>query len=185
MELIFRGASTMAGYTISPNFPTTPNAYSRSLLGGRAIPDAFATRLDMLPTGVSAYGNSSPGCNGALTISVSSWPQLGNSSFSVTTSGAPANSNSGFLLLSVAPMSPPLNVLGVDLWVSLSPSSLALRATSSSAGAADVPLPLPNTPSLVGQSLYAQFVWIGPTTPPPCPPLGLSASNALEITIQP
>ena len=44
-------------------------------------------------------------------------------------------------------------------------------------------MPIPSVAALVGNSLFAQFLWIGPNTPPPCPPLGLSASNALQITI--
>ena len=30
-----------------------------------------------------------------------------------------------------------------------------------------------------------QFMWLGPSSPAPCPATGVSASNALDITIQP
>ncbi|HZN37809.1 MAG TPA: hypothetical protein VFD82_03345 [Planctomycetota bacterium] len=33
--------------------------------------------------------------------------------------------------------------------------------------------------------LFAQFLWLGPGAPAPCPPMGFSATNALDITIQP
>jgi len=48
-----------------------------------------------------------------------------------------------------------------------------------------VPLPIPAVSTLAGLRLFAQFVWLGPCAPPPCPPLGLSASNGLDFTIQP
>jgi hypothetical protein len=51
-------------------------------------------------------------------------------------------------------------------------------------GRGTLPLPIPqNAP--VGGMIHGQFVWAGPSSPPPCPPLGLSASNAIRITIQP
>ncbi len=70
-------------------------------------------------------------------------------------------------------------------WVGVTPWFLHIFALSNADGAASVGLPLPNDINLVGGNLYAQFIWFGPTAPPPCPPLGLSASNALAITIQP
>ena len=39
-------------------------------------------------------------------------------------------------------------------------------------------LPIPATPSLMGLKLYSQFAW-----PDICAPGGISASNALEITV--
>ena len=76
-------------------------------------------------------------------------------------------------------------VFGVSFWVDLTPPAVALPAASNAVGASDAPLPIPGVAALVGSSLFAQFLWIGPNAPPPCPPLGLSASNALQITIQP
>ena len=63
--------------------------------------------------------------------------------------------------------------------------AVVLPVASNALGAADVLLPIPGAPALAGQSLFAQFVWFGPAAPPPCPILGVSASNALQITIQP
>ena len=48
------GAVTVCGTTQSSDFPTTSGAWSPTYLGG--VNDAFITQLDMLPTGVSAYG---------------------------------------------------------------------------------------------------------------------------------
>jgi hypothetical protein len=57
--------------------------------------------------------------------------------------------------------------------------------TSNGVGAAEFALPIPGSGSLVGTRLFTQFGWVGSASPPPCPPLGVSASNALDITIQP
>ena len=45
--------------------------------------------------------------------------------------------------------------------------------------------PIPSSSTLVGMQLFAQWAWVGPNLPAPCPPLGLSTSNALEVTVQP
>jgi hypothetical protein len=176
------GVATIAGFTRSPELPTTAGAYSRT--GGYSA-DAFLARLTMLPSGVSRYGASSAGCEGPLAIGVTSWPQAGNATFSVTCHSAPPRSTTGWLLLAALRVEVPTSVLGVDLWVSLVSPPVALRATSSAIGASEVPLPIPNVPAFVGKSVFAQFLWAGPSIPPLCPPLGLSASNALQITIQP
>ena len=47
---------------------------------------------------------------------------------------------------------------------------------------------LPSLATLLGVHglrLFAQSVWLGPNAPSPYPPSGLSASNALDFTIQP
>ena len=140
-------------------------------------------KLDMLPTGVSAYGASSPGCNGPLTMSVSSWPQARNRAFSLTCNNAPPSSLC-VVLLGTAALSSPFRFLGVDLWVN--PAGLLFRAfttASNQVGAGDFVLPLPG--GSAGAQLTAQFVWFGPSSPAPCPPGAFSASNALAITIQP
>ncbi len=139
----------------------------------------------MLPTGVSAFGRSSPGCTGPLAISVNSMPRIGNAGFAVTCGNAPPNSGHGILDLDGGRMSTPFPLLGIQLWVGSGPWFVHLFATSNADGAASVGLPLPNASNLIGGNLNAQFAWFGPTSPPPCPPLGLSASNALDITIQP
>ena len=74
----------------------------------------------------------------------------------------------------------------MDLWVN--PAGLwfyVLPAVSNPVGAADFPLPIPGGAGGVVAQFRAQFVWAGPTSPAPCPAQGLSASNALEFTIQP
>jgi hypothetical protein len=73
----------------------------------------------------------------------------------------------------------------VELWIDSFPVFVSLSASSNHIGASEVPLPIPNDPALAGVRIFAQFFWSGPTSPSPCPPLGVSASNALDITIHP
>jgi hypothetical protein len=174
------GAAAIAGFSESFNYPTTVGAWDRTYTG---IQDAIITRLDMLPTGVSWIGASSPGCDGSLPAGVSSMPRVGNTAFSVTCSGAASNAI-GLAGFTDQGLTTAAAVLGVEVW--LDPTQLFVPATvfSNPAGAADLPLPIPANATLVGTQLFVQFVWLGPTTPP-CPPQGFSASNALRLTIQP
>ncbi len=176
------GVATIAGYTESTNYPTTPNAWSRTFSGGSA--DAVLTRLDMLPTGVTRHGTSTAGCNGQLAASVTSMPRIGNASFALTCTNAPP-STVGVVALANGRLLTPTQVLGIDLW--LDPTTIWLLASVDSdfRGAADLPLPLPRFNRLVGVTLYGQFLWLGRNAPPPCPPQGFSTTAALEITIQP
>ena len=56
---------------------------------------------------------------------------------------------------------------------------------SNGVGASEFGLPIPNQPALGGGRVCAQYFWVGPTAPAPCPPLGLSATRSIEITVQP
>ena len=170
---------TIAGYLGSPSYPVTPGAFGTPISGS----DLFVTQLDLRPTGVQAYGSSSPGCNGPLAIGVMSWPQVGASGFSFTCSNAPSVSI-GALVLNYTGLVTPTPVLGIDLWVD--PIGAALGVVISDAsGAAELPLPIPSQPTLAGLQLRAQYAFLGVPAPLPCPALGWSASNALVITIQP
>ena len=163
---------TMSGFTGSANFAVTPGAYDTSHNGEV---DAFVSQIEMLPTGVEPYGTSSAGCKGQLYAGVTEQPRIDRPDFALTCSGGPANGG-GALLLGVQRPPQPVPVLGIDLWVL---PTVAPAASSDAFGYANVRLPLPNDPRLVGAKLYAQFVWASP-----CGAQGLSASDALEITVQ-
>ncbi len=185
LTLDAQGAATVAGLTSSADFPTTPGAFDTSFNGSSTNDlDAFVTRLDMLPTGVAAFGRSSPGCTGPLAISVTSMPRVGNAGFALTCGNAPPNT-SGLLALTGNSFASPVVVLGAEIWVDPTLVFIQLPATSNNVGASEMNLPIPNGRWLRGTRLFAQFFWAGPTSPPPCPPQGLSASHALEFTIQP
>jgi len=176
------GGATVAGSTYSVNFPTTSNAHNSAPNGGQ---DVFVTRLDMLPTGVSLHGDASPGCAGPPIAAVTSMPRVGNQRFALTCTGAPPN-GIGVTALASGRLPAPIAVFGARLW--LDPFSglfLLLDARADARGAAGTLLPIPADGNLAGARVHAQFFWFGPTAPPPCPPLGWSASMALEVAVQP
>ena len=70
-------------------------------------------------------------------------------------------------------------VLHVDLLLSVAP--LLLDFPSDAAGNGFAPLPLPNSPSLVGAVFHAQGIW--PWTACSLPPLDLSSSSLISFTI--
>lgn len=170
---------TIAGYAASPTFPTTPGAFGTPLGGS----DLFVARLDLRPTGVEAYGTSSPGCGGDLPMGVLSWPQLGDANFLLTCSNT-APSALAALLINFQGLAVPTPVLGVDVWVATN-NAVARVLVATSGGVVDVPFPIPAVPAFAGVQMFAQFGAFGPTGPAPCPVLGLSASHALHLTIQP
>jgi hypothetical protein len=175
------GGVTIAGGTRSLDYATTPGAYDTIWNG---FEDVFVTRLDMLPTGVSAFGRSSPGCAGPLPISVTSMPSVGNAGFAITCGNAPPG-GIGLLLAGGAGLASPINVLGVEIWIDPNPFLVTFGVTSNGVGASEFALPIPGSVGLVGTRLCTQFAWISPSSPPPCPPLGVSASDAVDIIIQP
>ncbi|MCI0588298.1 MAG: hypothetical protein L0323_15820, partial [Planctomycetes bacterium] len=177
------GVVTIAGSTRSAAYPTTPGAWDTTYYAGE---DVFVTRLDMLPTGASAYGDSTPGCAGPLAIGVTSIPQVGNAAFALTCWHAPVNAT-GLLAFSSAGLATPFVFLGASVWLDLaSPAFFVLPVPSNAVGAAQVGIPIPANPALAGGQAFVQFFWAGPSSPsPPCPPLGVSASAALAVTIQP
>ena len=70
-------------------------------------------------------------------------------------------------------------LLGIGLWVN--PTVLAvLPAASDQLGYAEVALPIPNSAAFADAQLYGQFLW-----PSACGAQGLSASNAVDLIIQP
>ena len=180
LALDAQGAAVVGGYT-GPGFPTTPGAFSTVQSGSF---DGFVARLDMLPTGAAVFGISSPGCTGPLPIDVTSMPRVGNGAFAITCNNAAPNA-AGLIGFAGAGLPSPATVLGVDVWIDPTLLLATASLTSNPVGASEVPLPIPASPTLMGVRLFAQFVWLGPNAPQPCPPSGLSASNALDFTVQP
>ena len=111
-------------------------------------------------------------------------PQVGNAAFALTCGNAAPNTV-GLFGFAGGGLPTPVAVFGVNLWID--PTALLGTATlfSNPVGACEAPLPIPLDPVFAGFRLFAQFLWLGPSAPPPCPPMGGSATNALDITIQP
>jgi hypothetical protein len=178
------GAAVVAGYTASTNFPIQ-TAFQPNL-GNAPFYDTFVSHVDLLPTGVLAYGDSSPGCAGPPAIGATSIPEVGNGAFAVTCGKAPPSA-AGLLAFSGAPTPSPLVLAGVQILIDLaSPVFFLVFVSSDPAGVAQVPIPVPANSALAGAQVYLEFFWFGPSAPsPPCPASGYSASNALEIEVQP
>jgi ice-binding like protein len=162
---------------------------------GRVLARTAAVTMDtntvtaLTPTvGAVPYGTSTPGCAGPLAIGVNSMPQVGNASFAITCDNAPPNLSAGpggVLALSNAALATPVSMAGADVWVDGAQTAhFPVIAGSNAAGATVIPIPIPNDPALAGLQVFAQFFWVGPSSPPPCAPGGISASNALAITVQ-
>ena len=170
------GGVAVAGTTVSADFPVTAGAFDTTHGGAN---DGFVADLDLLPPGASVYGNSTPGCSGLLPIGVTSAPQVGNPAFVVTCDNAPPNTTD-FLGVSGAPLASPPVFLGAEIWIDLASNFFVLYAPSNGNGESVIPLPIPADPLLAGGQLFFQFFWSNP-----CVALGLCASNALAVTVQP
>jgi hypothetical protein len=148
-----------------------PDPFSGSPQGSQ---DAFVARFDLLPTGVTRYGNSTPGCQGPMAISAFTQPQAGKA-FTLTSTHGPASAG-GWLLLSPGGLAVPLQVGGLSLWVD--PAGLVrLPVASDANGYAEFELhDLP-----AGLAFAAQFAWPKTCSSPP----SWSGTAALSVVVQP
>lgn len=173
------GGVWAVGFTQSTNFPTTPNGVGGSPNGAN---DAFVAHLDMLPTGVSAYGSSSPGCNGPIVASVTSMPRVGNMHFAMTCTNMTPPAI-GLIGISLVPAVFPTTVLGIDVWVDTTLLQTVFLATTNYG--AQALMPIPADAGLIGLPIAAQFAWYEGGVGSTCPSLGWSASHALYFLVQP
>jgi hypothetical protein len=126
--------------------------------------------------GLLASGYAS-GCTPTALAAASAVPLLGNGGFDLVCARAPSN-GIGVAALSVAAFPVPVPVLGIDVFVDPS-AGVLLTALANARGVAQVPFPIPNSPGVVGFTLYTQFAWLDAC------PTGFSASNALTAIVLP
>ena len=171
-----QGAAVVAGGTNDAAFPATPGAFQEHKAPTGS--DGFIARLTLLPVGVEAYGVSTPGCDGALTIGVTAMPQAGVP-FAITCTDAPANSSSGYLVLAAGALEVPHVVAGANLWVDLSRRHIIVPVSSNALGWCEATLDYPAEVLGAGTAFAAQFLWRDP-----CVSGRWSASNALTLQVQ-
>ena len=170
------GDVVLTGTTYSFDYPTTANAWDRSL-SNRG--DLFVTRIALLPEGCDRFGGPSASCAGLSIPGALSRPGRGVRDFALTCSSAGAG-QSGVLLVGLAERTTPLRVLGVDMWLDPAGVVADIATTADARGRAVVSLPVPDDALLVGARLAAQFAWSDG-----CAPAGLAASSGIRVTIQP
>ncbi len=168
------GLAVVAGTTRSFNLPTTiPNP-----LGVGTTPNIFIGVFTMLPSGVDRIGTSSHGCNGALALGASDWPQIGNASFALSSTNGPANAM-GLLMFSSNVLPQPLIVGGALVWPDPTAALTLLPVSSNDVGFAEVPLRMPADATLAGLTVFTQFLW-----PNNCPPNTVATTAAARIVVQ-
>jgi hypothetical protein len=179
VDLDAMNAATVGGTTGSADFPVTPGAFDTAPFGPTGLPKGgFVARFDLLPKGVSKFGASTPGCAGPLAAGVTSMPWVGNPTFGMTCLDAPPN-GLGFLGIAAGSLATPVFASGAAVWID--PSALVLLPLLANAkGFVEVVVPLPAGFVVPGMQGFLQFFW-----PDPCAPGGISASNALEVVVQP
>jgi len=135
------------------------------------------------PTGVESIGRSSPGCKGPVSIAVQAIPNLGNQDFKLICNNAPASAY-GAVVFAASGLTTAIPFLGIELWANPAQQPfLSISVASDATGKSVLPLPIPAN-LFPGLTFVNQYLWLGPNAPAPCPPLGVSASNAVKVTIQ-
>jgi hypothetical protein len=137
--------------------------------------------------GLANYGVGTPGCSGAQLMSTNTAPVVNAPNFYLTTTNCPPSSL-GLILAANAPDAIGNDILGIGILLHIdlinSTELLPLDSVSNGFGFAASTVAIPIDPTLVGLTFYAQSIWAW-TGCTAAPPLNLSSSNGLAITIQP
>ncbi|HKE00277.1 MAG TPA: integrin alpha [Planctomycetota bacterium] len=137
--------------------------------------------------GTTSFGPGTPGCAGTEHLVTSEPPKVGASGMKLLTDHAPA-STLGLALITDAQdlAGSDLFGLGVLLHVGVIGATFIANndAVSDATGLGSAPMPIPNNPTLPGVTLYAQILWVW-TSGCSLPPVGLSSTKGLAVTIQP
>jgi len=136
--------------------------------------------LDLVPTGVRAYGRSTAGCRGPLVLNAFAKPTQGASDFSLYASGLPPNA-SGRILVCDAGLGSAQANSGINLWVDVSGRLKRVQVTASADDFVDISIP----ELVLGPPGTRRFVQLIADGTPSCGGANTRcASNALEITVQ-
>jgi len=143
------------------------------------------------PTGVSAYGYGTSGCEGRLGLSANHSPSAPDPTFGVLTTNAPQDTL-GLLMIADVADAPGANWFGVGAVIHLNPLASAefqvFDSPSNLHGSGFTSLPIPGVPTLVGSTYHAQSLWLElSNSGQRCSTalLDIVTSNGLSLTIQP
>lgn len=169
------GRVTVAGQTISQDYPTTSNAFQPTFgAGGEAV----VTTMDLVLRGVDLIGSSNPSCLGAVMLNATEMPVQGAASFGFYCSAAPPLAR-GWLLVGFSNAQSPF-ALARNTGPALPTPLSILPVQSDAAGYAEIPLPLKT--GTQGLVFSARCFFKNPST---ClGPMPFSSSNGLLITVQ-
>lgn len=140
-------------------------------------------------TGVSAYGTGTPGCHGTLGMNASAIPRVNTPTFAFLCSMAPVNSfGVGIVTDSQDLVGTFLQDWGVLLHLDAT-TATEVETFNFASGQNRLgvgPIPIPNDPKFIGETFFAQSLWIQ-SFGDACSgsPLNLVSSNGVSITVQP
>ncbi|MBI3818955.1 MAG: VCBS repeat-containing protein [Planctomycetes bacterium] len=145
----------------------------------------WAASLQGPPT--QTFGTGMQGCNGMEVPGANSIPTIGNDAFAITCTNAPPSA-SGVAIIGNMALNPGSDIFNVGIFIDVdflgSTELFILDMQSNGNGVGFASIPIPNNSQLVGKTYYAQAIWSWGNI---CslPPLGLSSSLGLAITLQP
>jgi hypothetical protein len=171
-----RGAAFVAGRTSSPDFPTTPGAYSETYIGGQT--DIFVAKLSLMFEGTGLFGQGAPSCLGDVRIGLTAAPIAQTDGFGIYASAAPPSSV-GLLLIGVGSVRQPLLAHGAEIRVDAMQGNRVLDLVSDSHGYVEVPLVLPS--DLIGTRVHAQVLIAGTESCSAASPWSASPSIAFLV----
>ncbi|MBI3819428.1 MAG: VCBS repeat-containing protein [Planctomycetes bacterium] len=143
------------------------------------------------PSAISSYGTGTHGCSGFMTHNATMNAIVGNPNFTITGLHAPPNSLGAFVIVDAqdAAGSTPFGFpLITHLDFAAATQLFIFDVVSDAGGSSFVPAPVPNLPTLAGQSFYGQSYWVEDiTNGRACSPstFEILSSLGLKITIQP
>lgn len=165
----------LGGTAWTPLFPVSPGAYDTVFTG---TTEFFAAKLDMLPNGVTRFGESSAGCVQPSYLGTTRTPLAGASDFELYVSCAPAAS-AGVLVLGAPGEGLAVPGVGAMTWIDLRQPTLTLPWWSGATGHSKLALPLPAGSSGLAFALQAFFP--SGAACPGAPPIQWSHSLRVEV----
>ncbi len=147
------------------------------------VPFVPGPPLTTVNIGATTFGASTINCSSNISTSASSPVVNGNPDFALVCYDAPANLAGTVLLATGTPLTNPLVLLGVSVYLDFNLLvPIGVSVATGPAGTTRLPMPIPADSGLVGLALNSQFLFVDPTCG--VAPLGLLLSPGLSSVIQ-